>query len=186
MEDNRSASTLDLKKAHNNTTTSNNKRSLGRVFSMQNFNNSNGMFRDSQQQNGQQHNNKPLMTIKDSAANSYTQSSIDISTHMESRDRLRRVLSTPEGSTVILNVLMFLIQHLLVTSLLVLYYHFKNRMLSFKNRMLSILHLITPLCTYVRKRKTTSASNWKVIRNRQSWKTNHFTKQSFSLSLIHI
>jgi len=46
--------------------------------------------------------------MKDSAANNYTQSSIDISTHTEPRDRLRRVLSTPEGNTVIVLVCLFI------------------------------------------------------------------------------
>jgi len=75
---------------------------------MQHFNDSNGMFRESPQHNGQQHNNKSTMSMKDSAANNYTQSSIDISTHTEPRDRLRRVLSTPEGNTVIVIVCLFI------------------------------------------------------------------------------
>jgi len=96
-EESKSASTLDLKsKSNNNTTTSKTKRTLGRVFSLQHFNDSNGLFREnsSDRQNEQ-------LSIKNPMTNSYVQSSIDISTQAMAspNNRLRRVLSTPEPGT---------------------------------------------------------------------------------------
>ena len=103
-EESKSASTLDLKsKSNNNTTTSKTKRTLGRVFSLQHFNDNNALFRDnsSDQQNEQ-------LSIKNPMTNSYVQSSIDISTQSmgSPNNRLRRVLSTPEpGANTVINAL---------------------------------------------------------------------------------
>lgn len=84
-EETHSSATLDLKNQE--------KRSLGRVFSLQHFNDNNAMFRENTMSN----NATNINAINSNSVT--TQSSIDIS-NIDARGRLKRILSSPDtGNT---------------------------------------------------------------------------------------